>query len=58
MEKITPSERDRKALGAEYRGYKPRQKQPGEALPPRNDLFRRPVYKPERDNVDCRRTKL
>jgi len=55
---ITLSKRERDALGAEYRGYKPRQKQPGEALPPRNDLFRRPVYRPERDNHDCRRIKL
>ncbi len=58
MVNITLSKRERDALGAEYRGYKPRQKQPNEALPPKNDLFRRPVYKPERDNHDCRRTKL
>ena len=38
--------------------YKKRERQEGEAMPPSNDLFARPVYRPERDNHDCRRTKL
>lgn len=31
---ITLSKRERDALGAEYRGYKRRERLPGEALPP------------------------
>lgn len=38
--------------------YEKRERQPGEAMPPANDLFARPVYVPERDNRDTRRKSL
>lgn len=42
--KLTP--RDRRGLGAEYSGYTPRRRQPGEALPPQ--IVRKP-WEPLRD---------